>query len=204
MFIEASGLGKRFQKDWIFRNFDYQFEANKTYAITGPNGSGKSTLIKVLSGLMPSTEGKVVYNNGNVVEEEDFYKHLVIAAPYLELIEEYTLAEFIKFHFNFKPIIPGKSVEELIEFAYLEDARNKTIKNFSSGMKQRLKLALCFYSDVSIILLDEPTSNLDKQGINWYHLNAEKLLGNRLTLLCSNIESEYSMCDFRLEMEDFK
>ena len=85
MIIKASGLGKKFQKDWIFRNFDYQFEANKTYAITGPNGSGKSTLIKVLSGMMPATEGEIGYDNGTAIQEEEFYKHLCIAAPYLEL-----------------------------------------------------------------------------------------------------------------------
>jgi ABC-type multidrug transport system ATPase subunit len=204
MNILAQELGKKFQNDWIFRHFNFTFEQPKSYAITGPNGSGKSTLLKILSGMMPATEGKLIYSNEDPLPEESYYSHLVIAAPYLELIEEFTLDEFLRFHFKFKPMLPGKTIEDLLDFSYLQDSKNKRIRNFSSGMKQRLKLTLCFYSDVPVALLDEPTTNLDKKGIAWYHEHANILLKNRLTLLCSNRESEYSECDFRLDMQDFK
>ena len=204
MTIEANHLGRRFKSEWIFRNLDYQFESGTSYAITGPNGSGKSTLLKILSGLMPSSEGKITYKEEQPIEEEDAFRHMIFATPYMELVEELTLEEFLKFHFQFKKIIPGKSMEDLLEFSFLEDARMKSIKNFSSGMKQRLKLALCYFSDVGITLLDEPTSNLDKKGVQWYHDNFERYLNQRLVIICSNLDHEISFCDKTLDMQDYK
>ena len=204
MTIEASGLGRRFKNEWIFRNLDYSFKKGRSYAITGPNGSGKSTLLKILSGLMPASEGSVKYHGNTEIPEWEFYRHLVISAPYLELVEELNLEEFLDFHFKFKPIIEGKTTNDLIEFCYLEESRSKPVKNFSSGMKQRLKLAICFYSDVPVVLLDEPTTNLDEKGIAWYHENHKKYLEQRLVITCSNIEKEYSDYSYLLNMQDFK
>ena len=103
-----------------------------------------------------------------------------------------------------KPLQKGISQYDLIKIAYLEGAKDKQIKNFSSGMKQRLKLALAWLSDVSIVLLDEPCSNLDAKGIEWYKKLANEYSKNRLVIVCSNnIEDEFSFCKKSIDMDNF-
>jgi len=167
MQIDVKGLGKRYNKQWVFRHLDYQFNYNASYAITGPNGSGKSTLLQILSGFFPPSEGTISYQrkDAETIKEEAFYNHFDIVTPYLELIEEFTLQEFIEFHFKFKKVKVGLSLDEVVYRMYLDQDRNKLIKNFSSGMKQRLKLGIAFFSQSPICFLDEPTSNLDEKGV---------------------------------------
>lgn len=205
MKIQLEKLGKKFRKEWIFRNVNLSFELGKNYTFVGPNGSGKSTLLQVLIGVMPQTEGKVSYININQeVSVDDIYKKIVIAAPYLELVEEFTLQESIEFHQKFKPFKDNLSASELIEKIQLAPHKDKTVKNFSSGMKQRLKLGLAFYSKAPIILLDEPTSNLDAQGISWYLKQIEKHTSDRLLIICSNQLNEYDFCKNIIDIRDYK
>ncbi len=203
--IRASGLEKKFQREWVFRNLTYDFFSDKTYAFTGPNGSGKSTLLLILSGLLPATAGEVKYFKENtLISEEHFFKYISIAAPYCELIEEFTLQEFLRFHFRFKEIISGYNISEVISSISLENARNKPVKQFSSGMKQRLKLGLGFYSQNPVLLLDEPCSNLDTKGIDWYKAEIEKAKHERLVIICSNQTYEYDFCENIINLERFK
>jgi len=205
MKIQLENLGKKFRKEWIFRNVNLSFELGKNYTFIGPNGSGKSTLLQVLIGVMPQTEGKVSYNNINQeVLVDDIYKKIVIAAPYLELVEEFTLLESVEFHQKFKPFKNQLSAAELIEKIQLAPHKDKTVKNFSSGMKQRLKLGLAFYSKAPIILLDEPTSNLDAQGIAWYLEQIERHTTDRLLIICSNQPNEYAFCKNIVDIRDYK
>lgn len=205
MNIHLENLGKKFRKEWIFRNVNLSFEVGKNYTFVGPNGSGKSTLLQVLIGVMPHTEGKVSYNNINQeVSVDDIYKKIVIAAPYLELVEEFTLLESVEFHQKFKPFKDALSAAELIEKIQLAPHKDKTVKNFSSGMKQRLKLGLAFYSEAPIILLDEPTSNLDAQGTAWYLEQIEKHTADRLLIICSNQPNEYAFCNNIVDIRDYK
>jgi ABC-type multidrug transport system ATPase subunit len=198
-------LGKRFNREWIFKNFSAKLQAGQSYTFVGPNGSGKSTLLHVISGVMPSTEGKIVYQSGNqTIDEDKWYKQLVIAAPYLELIEEFTLLELLDFHTGFKPFKEGISNNELIERIELEGSKNKAIKYFSSGMKQRLKLGLAFYSNVAIVMLDEPTSNLDAKWTTWYREEVQRLSPDQILLICSNVPAEYDFCDTIINVSDFK
>ena len=205
MTIQLENLGKKFRKEWIFRNVNLSFEAGNNYTFVGPNGSGKSTLLQVLIGVMPHTEGKVLYSSDNQeVSVDDIYKKIVIAAPYLELVEEFTLLESVEFHQKFKPFKNNLSAVELIEKIQLTPHKDKTIKNFSSGMKQRLKLGLAFYSEAPIILLDEPTSNLDAQGTAWYLEQIEKYTADRLLIICSNQPNEYAFCNNIVDIRDYK
>ena len=205
MTIQLENLGKKFRKEWIFRNVNLSFEAGNNYTFVGPNGSGKSTLLQVLIGVMPHTEGKVLYSSDNQeVSVDDIYKKIVIAAPYLELVEEFTLLESVEFHQKFKPFKNNLSAVELIEKIQLTPHKDKTIKNFSSGMKQRLKLGLAFYSEAPIILLDEPTSNLDAQGTAWYLEQIEKHTADRLLIICSNQPTEYVFCKNIVDIRDYK
>ncbi len=205
MKIILENIGRRFNREWIFRNVNHTFESGKSYAILGANGSGKSTLLQVISGSLTSSEGSVNYfQNNKLLEIESVYPDLSLAAPYLELIEEFSLSEHIDFHFQFKNYRPGYNKKTLISLLNLQHSEHKALKNFSSGMKQRVKLALAFCSDTQVLLLDEPTSNLDQQGVDWYLSLIEQFSTDRLVVVCSNQEHEYAFCDEWLRVEDFK
>ncbi len=205
MKIIAQNLGKKFRNEWVFRNLNYEFQSGESYTFIGANGSGKSTLMQVLSGFMPHSEGLIDYKIDNkTIEIDDFYKYLIIAAPYLELVEDFTLTEIIEFHIKFKPFKNNLSINEFIDFIELPKAKNKEIKFFSSGMKQRVKLGLAFLSDCEILMLDEPTSNLDAQATDWYLHNVQEYAKNRLLFICSNQPSEYEFCENILNILDYK
>lgn len=197
MTIELQNIGKKFNKDWIFRNLNYEFKSANSYAVTGHNGSGKSTLLQIISGFVLPTEGLVVSSE---YEHNSLYQQIAIAAPYLELVEEMTAMEFLQFHQQFKSFIGNISLPQILEEVQLSNAADKQIRYFSSGMKQRLKLAQAFFSDSQILLLDEPTSNLDKQGINLYLQLIKQYTNDRLVIICSNDEAEYSFCNQKLEI----
>ncbi|WP_295672945.1 ABC transporter ATP-binding protein [uncultured Mucilaginibacter sp.] len=203
--ITLQNIGRRFNRDWIFRGVDYSFNSGSIYAILGPNGSGKSTLLQVLNGSLAPSVGKIEYFfDDKPVDIEKVYQHLSIAAPYLELIEEFSLDEMIDFHFKFKMFKEGIGKDGLIELLSLPGSKNKLIKYFSSGMKQRLKLALAFCADTPMLMLDEPTSNLDTQGVDWYLSLVQQFAKNRLTIICSNQEHEYNFSNATLNIADYK
>ena len=207
MTISLSDGGKRFNRDWIFRHFNYTFEAGQSYAITGPNGSGKSTLLQALSGGMMLNEGKMKYEVRSTKSEvpiEQVYNHISICAPYLEVIEEMTLKEFLAFHHGFKPFLPGITPDSIIATLGLEKAIHKQIRYYSSGMKQRVKMAQCIFSDTAIVLLDEPCTNLDTEGIALYHRLINDHCKDRLVVVSSNDEVEYKFCENVLNMNNWK
>lgn len=235
MKITLTDVGKRFNRDWIFRHINYEFTNGHSYAIIGPNGSGKSTLLQVIAGAMAESEGRVGYriadggwsmadteqstqekkpenavgqrpsvNNHRSVPTENFYQHISIAAPYMELIEEMSLAEFLQFHQIFKPFISGINVQKIIAEIGLEKSAHKHIRYFSSGMKQRVKLAQAIFSDVPVLLLDEPCTNLDEEGIALYHLLVKNYCADRIVVISSNDEQEYGFCEKRANIMDYK
>jgi len=205
MTIDLKDAGRRFNQEWIFRNFTYGFKAAGKYAILGPNGSGKSTLLSVILGNLEPSEGKVAYTqNDQVIPVEKWYKQVSFAAPYLDLVEEFTLQETIDFHFRFKEFHPRTSKVQLMDLLGLGKAQDKALKYFSSGMKQRTKLALACCTNTPLLLLDEPTSNLDKQGIEWYHELIRDFTTEKLVLVGSNQENEYSFCDNFIKITDYK
>jgi len=204
MEIELKGAGRRFNQEWIFRNFTYQFNAGGKYAVLGPNGSGKSTLLSVVLGSLAPSEGTVTYIAGQEVPVEKIYQLVSFAAPYVDLVEEFTLQETIDFHFKFKQFYPGIDAAGLLDLLGLAKAQDKPLKYFSSGMRQRTKLALACCTNTPLLLLDEPTSNLDKQGMEWYHSLIEKFTADKLVLLGSNQENEYSFCDNLIRITDYK
>jgi ABC-type multidrug transport system ATPase subunit len=211
MKIALSDAGKRFNRDWIFRHFTYSFEKGNAYAITGPNGSGKSTLLQVLSGSMHFNEGTCTWTKGESVSRslmklanEEVYSHVSICAPYLDVVEEMTLKEFLNFHHGFKPFLPGINTDSIITCLGLEKAASKQIRYYSSGMKQRVKLAQCIFSDTAIVLLDEPCTNLDSTGIELYHQLINDYCKDRLVIVSSNDEIEYGFCEEKIEITNYK
>jgi ABC-type multidrug transport system ATPase subunit len=205
MTISLSDAGKRFNRDWIFRHLNYTFEAGNSYAIIGPNGSGKSTLLLALSGSMMLNEGNIQYSIFNTpCSNEEVYRHVSIAAPYLEVVEEMTLKEFLEFQHGFKPFLKGITADSIIATLGLEKAINKQIRYYSSGMKQRVKLAQCIFSDTAIVLLDEPCTNLDAEGIVLYHRLINDYCKDRLVVVSSNDEVEYRFSTQLLSISDYK
>lgn len=204
MNITLNNIGRRFNKEWIFREINYQFNGGEKYAVLGPNGSGKSTLLSILLGSLMPSEGELKYLNPKEINVEGIYQYISFAAPYLDLIEEFTLQETIAFHFKFKAYAKGLNELDVLNLLGLERSQDKPLKHFSSGMKQRTKLALACCSDAPLLLLDEPTSNLDAQGVDWYLALIEKFGDNRTVIIGSNQEHEYSFCGARLNISDYK
>ena len=203
--LQVQKASKRFHREWIFKNLDLELSAGDALAITGSNGSGKSTLLKCLSGAIPLTQGSIEYRLGTtLLPEESWFRSLAIATPYLELPEEFTLNEALSFHFQFKKPLNQLSTQEILAILGLEKHKSKAISQFSSGMKQRVKLALAIFSEVPFLLLDEPTTNLDKQGVTWYLELIQNHCSGRILVVCSNDPREYDFCEKKITLEDFK
>ena len=219
MTISLSDAGKRYNRDWIFRHLTYTFHAGNSYAVVGPNGSGKSTLLQAIGGAIALSEGSSQFTvhssqfvaNGQQPETrntkpdtDNYYQYISIAAPYLDVIEEMTVTEFLQFHQSFKPFLPQISIKEIIAKVALDNAANKQIRYYSSGMKQRVKLAQAIFSDTPVVLLDEPCTNLDLPGIRLYQQLIADYCSNRLVIVSSNDETEYSFCKEKVNINDWK
>lgn len=206
MEIFAQDVGKKFGNEWIIKNFNHHFTLQNPCAILGGNGSGKSTLLKMLAGFMQTGKGKVIYTqNGTQQNAEKIYELISYAAPYLELVEEFTCLESIQFQQKFKPFINKASDIEVLELSGLKHASGKSLKVFSSGMKQRLKLTLAIMADCPVLMLDEPCSNLDAKAIDWYHQMLDTFAKNKLLIVCSNhLHYEYQICTQQINTEAFK
>lgn len=206
MQIQLSAAAKRYNTEWIFSNLEFSFSTGHYYALVGNNGSGKSTLLQILAGYIGLTKGQIHWldTNNQLIDPSLIYKQISIVAPYLELVEEFTATEQIAFHQQFKSIQSTLKPIEILEKIGLKQAVNKQIRNFSSGMKQRLKLALAIFDQSPILLLDEPCSNLDQEGIKTYQALIHDYAMHKLIIVASNDEQEYHFCDIQLAVTDFK
>jgi len=205
MKITLSNAGKRFNREWIFRLADLQFKSSIAYAITGPNGSCKSTLLQSIGDMLQLSEGSIKYENAKgKLRSEEIYQAVSFCAPYLDVIEEMNLVEFLEFHQQFKSFLPGLDAQKVISILGLEAASQKLIRNYSSGMKQRVKLAQAILSDTNVVLLDEPCSNLDAAGIALYHSLIDQYCTNRLVIVSSNDEVEYRFCKEIIDIKQYK
>ncbi len=205
MNITVENIGKRYLYEWIFKKINFHFKSATRYAILGANGSGKSTFLKIISGHLSPSKGTISYQeNGQIIDIDDLYKQVSFAAPYIDLIEEFTLQEAIEFHQKFKSFRSNITTVEFLEILQLQHAASKEIRFFSSGMKQRLKLGLAICSDTTILLLDEPTSNLDEKSIDWYQQLLNRFAHNRIILIASNEKRDIQECEEQLNIFDYK
>ena len=204
--IDLQDIAKKFNTEWIFRKVSFTFEENSTSAILGRNGSGKSTLLQVVAGNLHPNAGQVIYTrNGKAIPGEDIFRQLAMVAPYMELIEDFTLREMLEFHFSFKQYLPGFDIASATELLGFSNVKFKQIRQFSSGMKQRVKLITAILSDVPLLLLDEPTMNLDKAGIDWYLGLIGNYAGDRTIIICSNLhQTESAFASKALQIEEYK
>jgi len=226
MDITLTNIGKRYNYEWIFHKVNYEFTGDNNYVILGSNGSGKSTLLQVITGNIIQSEGEISYkipslrlnaenknkntgveipDSATEIDTDTIFRHLSFASPYLDLFDEFTLTESIEFQARFKPFYKDLDTKSIIALTQLEKAKDKQLKQYSSGMKQRVRLALAILCDTPLLLLDEPTSNLDKKAIDWYQNLINDYSQNRLIIVCSNQqEYEYPFCNKELHIEDYK
>ena len=171
------------------------------YAITGPNGSGKSTLLQVIAGAIGISEGCTV--RYSECPPDQAIGILRFRAPYLDLIEEMTATEFLRFTTHSSLFCHAFHRRD-IHCVGLAAAAQKQIRFFSSGMKQRIKLAQALFSDTPVVLLDEPSTNLDAEGIALYQRLIREYGFDRLAIVSSNDPQEYDFCEEYARYPDYK
>jgi len=193
MQVSLSGVGKRFRTKWVLQDLHLLIEAGMRHVVTGKNGSGKSTLMRIIAGQLSPTCGTIGWSSrGKAIPPGLLYRHIAIAAPYMELIEEYTFGELIRFQRQLKPFSGGMSDPDLLRLSGLRDNLSQPLRVYSSGMKQRAKLSLAILSDTPLLLLDEPCSNLDEGSRHWYsELMAEYGRGKTLVIASNHNKDEY-------------
>jgi ABC-type multidrug transport system ATPase subunit len=202
--IVLNDIGKKYNNHWLYKNINFIIEQNDSVAITGYNGSGKSTLIKMLSGYLIPTKGTINWDNdGKSVLPDDLYKFYSFCAPYTDLPEEFTLIEVLNWYFSFKPLFKVSKIEELVVIGRFQKDELKQVAQFSSGMKQRLKLLLALYTDCPLMLLDEPTANLDETNTAWYLETIKEVINLKTILIASNNSYEYSFCTKKIQLGDY-
>ncbi len=203
MQVEFKDAQRRFGAQMVFDKLNYTFAAGSKTAVLGGNGSGKSTLLKCLYGALGLSAGEVVYNFGNQkLKAQEAVYQISFSGPYFELIEELEAQEFLETYQRFRKLLINPS--DILNQAYLSDSASKKIKQFSSGMKQRLRLSLALFSVSELVILDEPTANLDPKGIAWYQELLKTQLGKRSLVVGSNFsEEEIFLCKDKLKVADF-
>lgn len=202
--IKLNNCGKSFNRKWLFRNLNTALESGKSYAILGPNGSGKSTFSLMLAGQLLPTEGQVSWTfDQENISLNQVHQYSALASPAMELPEELNVYELFAFHKKGKPLYEGANIDLLSSLSgWQKDTLSKPIGIFSSGMKQRLKLALAFFSNTPVLILDEPLTNLDNQGLEFYRELLKRFSRNRLILVASNRLDEYDFCSDSIRIAD--
>lgn len=205
MKIHLESLGKRYQRHWVFRGITHEFAKGSRTAILGQNGSGKSTLVRIIAGMQPPSTGKVAwFDKETATEQQDIFRQVAFCAPGMELPEELTLEEALQFHFSFKRPLQGITIGAIIETIGLKAAAKKPLADYSSGMKQRVKLAQAIFSEAQLLLLDEPCTNLDEAGVGQYLEWIDRYAQGRTIIVASNDPREYRFCEEELLMRDFQ
>ena len=195
MKICLNQIAKRYQQNWIFKDLSLDIPSGTSLAILGNNGSGKSSLLRIIAAMQTATKGSITYtHNQQNIDSNSLYKQLSYAAVGMQLIEEFTLSELLSFHFSLKKSIHQLTVAEIISILDMKNVQSKLVGDFSSGMKQRVKLAQAIFTDAPLLLLDEPCSNLDKHGIAQYQEWMATYQNNRTIIVASNDSNEYSFC----------
>lgn len=204
--ITLKNVGKKFRDRWVFKGLDFHVNAGEKVAINGHNGSGKSTLLQIIGGYVSASDGKVIWEtHQGTINDDVIYRHIALASPYMDLIDEFTLNENIEFFIRLKPIRKGITISDIVKATGLKDAAHRQFRYFSSGMKQKVKLTLAFMAASELLLLDEPLSNLDQSGYEWYREMASNYSEGKTVLVCSNmVKEETFFCNRIINIEDYR
>ncbi len=200
--IELKSVAKKFNNRWLFKNLNLAVNPSEKIAIIGPNGSGKSTLLKMIAGFLSSNKGETIYKNqNNNIEKENIFTNISVAAPYVALIDDYNLREFFQHISVFRKL--KLQIDDIITLSELQASEKKPLKYFSSGMRQRVRLLQAILDTAPILLLDEPTSNLDAKAIQWYQELVNKYCAKKTIIVFSNAQpQDYSFCSKIIHLSD--
>jgi heme exporter protein A len=204
--LRAAGLAKRFGRRDLFRGLDLLAGGGEVVAVTGRNGSGKSTLLRILAGVLTPNRGEVNLEvDGRAISPEDRPLHVGLVAPYLNVYDPLTALENLIFVANVQrlPDAPLRA-DEVLDAMGLSDRKNDRVETFSSGMKQRVKLAVALITRPPLLLLDEPSSNLDADGLLIVDRAVSRArAAGAVVILATNDEREALRCDRVLRIEDY-
>jgi ABC-type multidrug transport system ATPase subunit len=199
--INLTKASKRFGRHWIIQDFTESFRTGELIGIKGRNGSGKSTLLRILCGQLTPSRGSIEFSvGGKDISPPERYKHVSWTGPYLEIIEELTIMEFLRFHFKMKPLAPGLKLADIPVHLELDHVRNRKLTDCSSGMRQRVLLGSAIYSATEVMLLDEPTVTLDEEAAVWFHNQLSEFKKNRLVFVASNDPEDLRDCTRMVEL----
>ena len=206
MIVQLENIGKRYQREWIFRRVDTVFHSGEAVAILGGNGSGKSTLLQMISGYLSPSEGRIVWEKkSGKISPDLIFQEMTWCTPALQLFEDLTLEENVSFFLQFKNLRHTMSAADFAERIGLKAHQHKTLHHYSSGMKQRVKLGLAILGQSELLLLDEPTSHLDAAAIEWYQqLLREEKEGRTIFIASNREEAETFLCTRSIVVQDFK
>ncbi len=200
MKISVNQLGKRYGFQFVVRDVSFELENCHFMGISGRNGAGKSTLMQMISGYLSPSEGTITYSaNGKNIERNDLYTHIAYAAPYIDLPQRMTTKELFDHYSKFKRTL--HNYNDFIDFSELTDQGDKFIENFSSGMQQKVALALALITDVDLILFDEPTSYLDSQAKTWFFNKVAALKAQKTIIIASNDKEDFRNCQQIFEIK---
>src|ERR1035437_5061246 len=204
--VEAVSLNKVFGRRLIFNNINFKFENNGIFGISGPNGSGKSTLIKIIAGITSPSSGKIIHNsNAITVIPERLHNHIGFVSPYLVLYDEFSAWENLNYFSEIRDVpLDADKVNFLLDRSLLLNRKDDLVKTYSSGMKQRLKFIFALMHSPKLLLLDEPTSNLDAEGKEKVYALLRKEADSSIIVIASNDESDLEICSSCIKLEQFK
>ena len=195
MKLTVSNLQKSFASRLIFKDVSFMIEQGNSLAITGHNGSGKTTLIRILCSLLRPDGGEISFNKDNRIIK-DFNYNYALVGPYLQLYDELSAFENLLFCARMKKTFTSsQDIYRMIEQVGLKGRAHDYVKTFSSGMKQRLKYAFALQTNPDVLYLDEPTSNLDKQGIEYVYSIMNEHKKNKILVFATNDEDDLKLAD---------
>jgi len=205
--LKLDGVSKEFNRRLIFRDVSISLQGGDTLAITGRNGSGKSTLVKILCGLLSPTRGTLMYAlDGKDIEVDAIKDHIGLVSPYLQMYDEFTGLENLEVLSRIRADrnITGETIAEALKNVGLWDRRNDFVRTYSSGMKQRLKYAFAVLHRPGVLVLDEPTSNLDADGIAMVERCVREQRSHGMLIVATNDADEAIWCSQRVVLGDEK
>lgn len=204
--VKAEALDKTFGRRLVFSGLNFEFKQMAIYGISGPNGSGKSTLVKIIAGLLSPSKGSVKHIlNGREISAEKLHNYIGFVSPYLVLYEEFTAWENLTLFSKIRGIQFNRELTEyLLNIFLLYDRKDDFIKAYSSGMKQRMKFIFAMMHSPMLLILDEPTSNLDEEGKGSVYRIINEQGENCIVMIASNERTDLKLCSTQIVLGDYK
>jgi heme exporter protein A len=200
--VTAEGLARVFNRRKIFHGISFTIDPGKVLVITGRNGSGKSTLVKILTQLLSPSAGGVSYRDGGrELEERERLDAVGLVSPYLQLYDEFSARENLHLAVAMRGgSADERRVTELLDRVALGPRGDDPVGAYSSGMKQRAKYALALVHRPPLLVLDEPMSNLDAEGMEIVRGIMEEQRASGSLVVATNDLTDVAHYDERVDL----